>query len=70
MFKLWEEHGTKILGALVTLHAAIGFASEEIRQLLPDTGDVWFELLYKLAAGLLGVGVMKRGFTNGAKPGA
>lgn len=64
LIAFWRGHGTKILGAVITLVTANSLAESEIHQLIGDRADLWFDLVMKILYGLLGLGVYRRGFTN------
>lgn len=64
LIAFWNGHGTKILGALVTFVAAVQVIAPQVHELLPDKGDVWFDLALNFTSALLGLGVIGRGFTN------
>lgn len=60
--KFWDDHGTKVLGVAVAIKDVIGVALA-IDGLIPVTALKWFLLVN----GVLGVLVLRRGFTNSAK---
>jgi hypothetical protein len=69
MKKLWKEHGTKILGAVVITLGAVGSAEAQIKMLLPERGGITFDLLMNILNYLFigaGAAVIRRGFTNSA----
>lgn len=58
----WKNHGTKILGAIVTGAGIFGEVASLVQAYL-DSLDPKHAALYALITGL-GVAVIKRGFTN------
>lgn len=59
MTKFWDDHGTKILGAIVGVKDIIGLALA-IDGLIPLAWLKWF----MFANAVLGYLVVRRGFTN------
>jgi hypothetical protein len=62
MFKLWEEHGTKLLGAAAFLHSLLSLWLT-IDGLIPSPAVKWVLAIN----GALGLATMQRGFTNTAR---
>lgn len=63
----WASHGTKILGYIVIGLGAIGAAEVEIHKLLPDGGDLVFDILMKILNYVFvgaGAAVVFRGYQN------
>lgn len=64
LIAFWRSHGTKILGVLVTFVSAVQIVAPQVHALIGDKGDVWFDLGLNFTSALLGLSVVKRGFTN------
>ena len=62
LIKLWDDHGTKLLGVIVGVKDIIGLALT-IEGLIPLAWLKWF----MFANAVLGYFVVRRGFTNTAK---
>ncbi len=62
MQQFWDEHGTKVLGAAVAVKDIIGVALA-IDGLVPLAALKWFLFIN----GVLGIVIVRRGFTNTAK---
>lgn len=58
--KLWQKHGTKLLGIATTIVGVIPMFTAELQAVLPAGAIKW----YNLGVALLGMFVVKRGFTN------
>lgn len=58
MKKYWIDHGTKILGVIVTLIGAAGECLQLIQVVDPKHAALWALVI------TLGGAVLKRGFTN------
>lgn len=63
LLKVWDSHGTKVLGTLSTVISAVIAAAVIVEDVIPDSHMKY----WLFASALLGGATVKRGFTNSQK---
>ena len=62
----WDDHGTKVLGAVTAVTGAVQGVLPALAGLLAPGTYQWVQLGVAVLTGLFGVSTVKRGFTNSA----